>query len=606
MASNLVLGIIGHIDHGKSSFVKALNGFDGDSSALEKERGITMDLSYSNLVHKGLNIAFIDTPGHAKLLRHVIAGASGFDASVVLVDIKEGVKEQTREHLSVAAHLGISDVFVIISKVDLVQARERSQMIDAIKTDIRQLASSLGLNIASIHPFSIYEVGLKDDVLDAFVSYGKASLPKDTSGLFMMPINRAFEAKGSGTIAIGTIASGRVEKGANIMVYELGSMHKVKALQVHGQEVSSALRGERCAINLANISAKALKRGYMLGDRGFMRGFDTIDVEVDTGLINGASVRVYIGAKELSARVRVLSPSFATLTLSDVIFARYDEKILIIDGSDILPATVLAPIADPMKKRDKIELLTSLSKKDFKSAFALLAKAHWRGFGLRSSYQRFLLDANSALNIASSIEGLIVDKKELNVHTARAKEELVGKIAQIFAKNKNAIISNASLSSSLGNLSDTLINKALSTCKEMGIVEPLGSVYVGKNRGFKDARDFVKEEVHSLLRQDGLKPLAPQNMAATLQIDLALIKAALKELTSSHKVVKIAHNIYLDSKVTSSMLDTLRKEIDASGGVDYARARALFDTTRKYIIAYLEYLDRFSDIKNEGNVRKKK
>ena len=203
--SNIIIGTAGHIDHGKTALIKALNGFEGDSTNEEKQRGITIDLSFSNLSQGQRNIAFIDVPGHEKLVKNMIAGAFGFDYVMIVVSAAEGIKPQTVEHLEIINLLGLKEIIVVITKKDLVSTEE----LKLKKEQLLLFLDTFDFEIKFIHEVSIYEKESIEKLKNSLFSINNSI--KQEENFFRYYVDRVFSPKGIGTVVTGTILGKKIE-----------------------------------------------------------------------------------------------------------------------------------------------------------------------------------------------------------------------------------------------------------------------------------------------------------------------------------------------------------------------------------------------------------
>ena len=605
--NNLIVGTAGHIDHGKTSLIKALNGFDGDSLEEEKQRGMTIDLSFSNLQKANTNISFIDVPGHEKLIKNMIAGAFGFDATLLVVDAKEGIMPQTIEHLEILNLLDIKNIVVVVTKCDIATQEE---ILNTKNSILKTIKSYKNLRVFDILEFSIYNLDSIKALKETLFSLPK--MEKKENGVFRYYIDRSFTLKGIGSVVTGTILDGAIKKGDSLVVANIDQKVKVKNLQVHNKDVDIAYPSYRVAINLQ--TSKPLKRGYLLTKKGYFRGFDSIDVWIESILDNkikhNSNITFFIGSAQISGKVLLLEGSdstksgFAKIKFNQKVYSIFNEPFIIsYDGKIIGGGRVLNPINEPLKKKTLLELLKALKEKNYIEAFKILTKNHKRGFGLISSIQRFNLSHKEAINVAKSIDNIYLDKENLVIYPASILKELKGLIKNIYLKNQYALLSPKSLSLKLVWASENLIKEVLEELKEEDFLSFKNGVYRLKDIKIDNINKLVEDRIFNILKKDGITPTAPYNIYDTLDIDRKLGDSALKSLTSSKKVVRLTHNIFIETTNLVNLIDSLKDIIKKEGFIDIATFKKYYPISRKYQIAYLEYLDRFNDIKKENNKR---
>lgn len=604
-----IVGTAGHVDHGKTALITALTGFEGDSLEEEKRRGITINLSFSSMQNEVKNVAFIDVPGHEKLLKNMISGAFGFDASLVVVDTNEGIMPQTKEHLEILNLLHVKNIIVALTKKDLATPEIIEQRTYEITEHLKTLHN---LHLVEIIPVSIYEPStiqtLKDALFDLPVT------PKKSNGLFRYYVDRSFSIAGAGTVVTGTVLDGTIKVGEKLFAPELEKEFVIRNLQVHDHDVEAAYSSQRTAINLQNAQKTAFEKGALLCKKGFIRGFDCADVWIESigghDLKHNAKVILYVGTKQVEARIlfyeteESIERGFAKLQFNHKLFLVHDEPFIITaSGRTIGGGRVLNPINDPMKKKVKLELLKALDAKDFKSAFTLLVEMHKHGFGLISSNQRFGLNHDEAITIANEMSDVFVDEKGLVLYPISMKNELERIIQAIYAKNAYALLSANSLSLKLKWASVALVESVLQKLCDEGLLDLVDGIYKNAQIDIDNIEALIEDRLYDILLKAEFTPEAPYNIYDELDIDRKMGDNALKSLTRSKKIVRLEHNLFVTTLALSAMMAHLREIMRKENGVDIKAFKEHFDISRKYLVAYLDYLDNFDDVKKEGNRR---
>ena len=302
----MILGTAGHIDHGKTTLVRALTGIDTDRLPEEKRRGITIDLGFAALELAGVGqVGVVDVPGHERFVRNMVAGATGIDAVLLVVAADDGVMPQTLEHLDIVSLLGVTRGVVAITKCDRVDAA----VVDAARQEVRATLEGTALATAPVVAVSA-RTGEGLDVLRAALAQVLGEGREDrTGGLFRLPIDRAFVVGGFGTVVTGTIASGTIGEGDQVRLLPEGKLARVRGIQAHGKRAVSAQAGNRCALNLAGVEAAELRRGTMAVDPALAHAPSTIDAQVTLSRHarqapeNHRRVRFHSGTEETLARI---------------------------------------------------------------------------------------------------------------------------------------------------------------------------------------------------------------------------------------------------------------------------------------------------------------
>lgn len=614
--NDIIVGLCGHIDHGKTSLIRTINGFDGDRLQEEKERGITLDLSFSHLSTPARNIAFIDVPGHEKLVKQMIAGAYGIDVLLLVIAADDGIMPQTREHLAIADMLGISQCVCVLSKID----KATPTLITQRKAEIIELFSAHTITLVEIMPFALLDSQgaefTHNPYVDSLITLLQ-TLPKPKKrdyGMVVYYIDRAFSIAGAGCVVTGTLMSGEIAKSQELFVCELQKQVQVRNLQIHDKDATHATPSHRVALNLTHTNPHEIQRGFLLTQKGFVRGANLIDVQVrcfeGMEIRHNASYELYIGARHLPIKLNVLDEELGLCSLSakEPIFALFMQPFILREGNvSVCGGAVLNPINDPIKKKTKIPLLQALLHRDFLEAFKILARIHRHGFGVVSSTQRFGLSHQESSAILQNLQengAVFFDQKDLVAYPLSELEWLKNAILDIFLKNKHALLSAQSLQLKYKWASLRFLQSALDELVAQKFILQRDSLFLAKNNGISNIEEFLEQKIYTLLCEQGYAPLAPYNLYDSLEIDRKLGDKILKSLTKSQKVLRVAHNLFITTESMAKLTAMMREIIHTHGYIDIALFREKLPLSRKYLINYLEYLDNFSDIIKDGENRR--
>ena len=605
--SNIIIGTAGHIDHGKTALIKALNGFEGDSTNEEKQRGITIDLSFSNMSKGQQNIAFIDVPGHEKLVKNMIAGAFGFDYVMLVISANEGIKPQTIEHIEIINLLGLKEIIVVLTKKDLVNDEE----LELKKEEIIEFLKEFDFDIKFVSSVSIYDESSIEKLKTQLFSI-KNSI-KQEENFFRFYVDRVFSPKGVGTVVTGTVLGKKCELNEKIFICQKQKETKIKNIQVHNQNSLEANVSNRAALNLQNVNVNDIQKGDLITKKGYIRGFDGIDISFkclkNKKLNHNQKYTLFIGAKKIDVKVLLfdsitsLENGYATLKANENLYTVFGEKIILRSGNEtICGGVVLNPIIDPMKKNQKRRLLEALDKKEFTNAYKELLNAHKKGLGIISSTQRFALSHEEAIELANSMKDVFVDAKDLIIYPISTKDEVITFVKDIYTKNHYALLSNASINLRLKWASESFIQLALDELVEENFLVKDGALY--KNANIKE--DFVKDLENIFLerlKKEDIAPTAPYNIYDDLDIDRKLGDTILKSLTSKKQVIRLQHNLFIHFESLNKIVKAMKEIIKEDGYIEISNFKERFDLSRKYFITYLDYLDSYSDIKKVENRR---
>ncbi len=306
---HLTVGTAGHIDHGKSSLVRALTGIDPDRLKEEKARGITIELGFADLeIDEDRALSFVDVPGHERFVRHMVAGATGIDAVVLVVAADDGVRPQTREHLEICSLLDLRHGFVVLTKSDAVD----SDLLQVVELEVREFLRGSFLEDALILSASAKSGEGLDAVRGALVELFERVPQRSVTGVTRLPVDRSFVMRGFGPVVTGTLVSGVLREGDEIEVLPGGHRGRVRGLQVHRHKVPEARAGQRTAVNVQGIDHLELPRGAALTHAGVLQttrrilGRVRLLADAPDELRKGGPVRFHQGTSECDARMRVL------------------------------------------------------------------------------------------------------------------------------------------------------------------------------------------------------------------------------------------------------------------------------------------------------------
>ena len=280
----VILGTAGHIDHGKTSLIKALTGIDTDRLKEEKLRGITIELGFAHMdMPGGERLGIVDVPGHEKFVKHMVAGATGIDLVALVIAADEGVMPQTREHMEICELLRVKKGIAVLTKTDLVDDPDWLEM---VREDIFKFLKGTFLEGCEIVAVSAATgeglVDLKKSLAGLFAEVE----PKSPDGPFRLPVDRVFTMRGFGTVITGTSISGRLQVGDSVVIYPSGLKSKVRGIQVHGNDVQEVLPGQRTAVNLQGMERALIQRGDVLASAGALAPSHMVDIQLD--LLRGA------------------------------------------------------------------------------------------------------------------------------------------------------------------------------------------------------------------------------------------------------------------------------------------------------------------------------
>lgn len=333
---NIIVGTAGHIDHGKTTLIKALTGRNTDRWEEEQRRGITIDLGFTYFdLKNGDRVGIIDVPGHEKFINNMVAGVVGMDLVLLVVAADEGIMPQTREHMDILGLLGIKKSILVINKCDLVD----EEWLELVEEEIQEELEGTFLEGAPVVKVSAATGQGLDELTDTIQQLmSDEVVAKDTQTIPRLPIDRAFTLSGFGTIITGTLISGTITREDVLEMYPIGKECKIRNIQVHGQNQDKCYAGQRVAINLSNVKKKEIRRGCVLAPKNSMKNTDLLDVKLKVLedsmriLTNHERLHLYTGTSEILCRAILLDKEQIGPGEEGLVQLRLEEEIAVKRG----------------------------------------------------------------------------------------------------------------------------------------------------------------------------------------------------------------------------------------------------------------------------------
>ena len=333
---NIIVGTAGHIDHGKTTLIKALTGRNTDRWEEEQRRGITIDLGFTYFdLKNGDRVGIIDVPGHEKFINNMVAGVVGMDLVLLVVAADEGIMPQTREHMDILGLLGIKKSILVINKCDLVD----EEWLELVEEEIQEELEGTFLEGAQVVKVSAATGQGLDELTDTIQQLmSDEVVAKDTQTIPRLPIDRAFTLSGFGTIITGTLISGTITREDVLEMYPIGKECKIRNIQVHGQNQDKCYAGQRVAINLSNVKKKEIRRGCVLAPKNSMKNTDLLDVKLKVLedsmriLTNHERLHLYTGTSEILCRAVLLDKEQIGPGEEGLVQLRLEEEIAVKRG----------------------------------------------------------------------------------------------------------------------------------------------------------------------------------------------------------------------------------------------------------------------------------
>jgi selenocysteine-specific elongation factor len=629
----IILGTAGHIDHGKTSLIKAVTGTDTDRLKEEKERGITIELGFAALdLPSGQHLGIVDVPGHEKFVKNMVAGATGIDIVVMVIAADEGVMPQTREHMEICTLLGVQHGMVAVTKIDMVD----EEWLELALEDIQDFVKGTFLEDAPLAAVSS-TTGKGIPEFIAILDELAAKIPeRSPSDLFRLPIDRVFTMKGFGTVITGTLISGRAQVGDTIMIYPSGIRSKVRGIQVHNKSADEATAGMRTAINFQGLEKEAINRGEVLSKPEALVASYMVDVSLHylasnkKPIKNRTRVRFHTGTSEVLGNLILLDreelaageDTVAQLRLDTPVALVKDDRFVIRSYSPIYTiggGKVLNPI--PLKhkrfKPDAVEGLKALGHQAPEAIIAFHVEAS--GYqGISFSHLKMMTNLPDK-QLESVVQGLLsqktlilVDKENrIYIHQSgfeKLKHDIQGQLADFHKANplkpgmsKEELKTKFPplLTSKLFNLTLVQMVKAQEIAQEENIIR-LASHAVSLGGKHAD----VKDKILKTYLNAGLQPPYFKELAKSLDIDTKRAKDVLMHLISEGAIVKVKEELYFHASAINTLRQKLVKFLEAQGQITTPQFKEMTGVSRKYVIPLAEHFDSTSVTLRVGDVRK--
>jgi len=634
---SVIVGTAGHIDHGKTSLVKALTGIDADRLEEEKRRGITIDIGFAHLELKSekgedIRVGFVDVPGHERFVRNMLAGIGGINLVLLVIAADESIKPQTIEHFDICRLLSVRRGIAVLTKSDLVD----SETLEVVRMELEEFFRGSFLEKAPIVAVSS-KTGAGLDPLKRELARAAMEVPaNDENALPRLPIDRVFTMKGFGTVVTGTLLSGAIAKEDELEVFPSGKRVRVRGVQVHGGAADKATAGQRTALNLAGATTEELARGMTLASPGLLRASKTLDVSLSLlstakPLKNRSRVHLHAFTSETIAEVvlfgenqlRPGSDSYAQLRLEDPVLLlpgdrfilRQFSPVVTIGGGAVIDA---APLPRSRTRKLRPEAIIG-SLRELQSGAP--EQVLFRRIARRDSEGLPLTDALAETGwppakVAAAATGLVKASGEHKV--MRAGHVLVAQAAfestkkdllQVAARFHDANplvagISKGELNERLGLPADVFV-ATLDDLVRQKKVEVSGETVRVAGRGvvMKDEEAESKRTIENAFASAGLAVPALKEVLAGLPVDKVRAQKIVTLLLRDRVLVKLTDDLVFHRDALAELRRKLADFKTKSPKIDVPHFKELTGITRKYAIPLLEYLDREHVTRRVGDER---
>ncbi|HMG53926.1 MAG TPA: selenocysteine-specific translation elongation factor [Kofleriaceae bacterium] len=633
MAHPIVLGTAGHIDHGKTSLVRALTGIDTDRLPVEKARGITTELGFARLDLGDRRIAVVDVPGHERFVKSMVAGATGLDLVCLVIAADEGVMPQTREHLDICELLGVRRGLVALTKRDLVD----DEWLAMVTGDVAAQVAGTFLAEAPIVACSTRS-GDGLDALRAAIAAAVDQLPpREHTGVFRLPIDRVFTVKGFGTIVTGTVLGGEVGLGDELAALPGGLTARVRGIEVHGAAVERAVAGHRAAINLGGVAVDDLARGDLLAHPGRVAASHILDVELRY-LANapgplGARTKVLIhhGTAQVLATLGLVDRS--ELAPGDTALAQLriaaTEPIAALPGDRFIArgfvasashgttigggrvVRVLAPRARKGSAHGDTVARLAAARQDQRLALDVKTAA-FAGLGLADLVRRTGMPADVLAPVLATLvaggELLVIGAGD-HAHYlhATAVAELEARITKAVAAAPEGVLREelrTQLPSALPARGYDAILAGLE--RKAAIASEGDRVRKASAAGRATALTPAETVLADRFRGWALEPPRPKDLPGELGLAEPQVKAMLDRLIAGKHLIRVKPDLFVHTDAIAALRGKLIAFLDAHKTIDAQQWKELTGASRKFTIPLAEYFDGEKLTLRVGEVRRRR
>lgn len=617
---HVIIGTAGHVDHGKTQLIRALTGIETDRLQEEKKRGISIDLGYAYLtLPSGQRAGIVDVPGHERFIKNMLAGVSGIDLVLLVVAADEGIMPQTKEHFDILELLQVNNGIVVVTKTDLVD----EEWLELVVEEIKDFLSGTSLENAPVIPVSSVTGAGMERLLQTIDNMVQNLSPRHAEGKARLPVDRIFSVQGFGTVVTGTLVAGNLSVGDEVVIMPVQINSRVRGLQVHGDQMQSAQAGQRVAVNLAGVELSDIKRGYVVASPGILSPTYRLDVKLQ--LLNSVSkplkhrtrVRLHLGTDEILGRVILLdreeltpgNEAYVQLQLEEVTVASKGDRFVIRSYSPMrtIGGGVVIDSAPPKHKRYNEKVIQILTTKEKGTPEEIL--------------EQYINNKKIPVTIDQVTEELKLSLQDIEL--AADKLLAAGRIKAITNEERPMLVGVKLYQRWVSDIHKLLEDFHLKYPLREGM--PKEEL---RSRLFSYQSNKQFQNVLLQLQQDGLINLFPQTIAApgfsatakgkTLEIanNIEQIlkvnqtqppswKDVINEvgltpemgveyqgyLLRTGKIVKVTEDLFFHSDSIKIIQEKIINHIKLKGSITVSEARDLLNTSRKYALPLMEYLD---------------
>ncbi len=629
----IVLGTAGHIDHGKTSLIKAMTGINTDRLKEEQARGITIELGFASMMlSDGQLVGIVDVPGHEKFVKTMVAGASGIDVVLMIIAADEGIMPQTREHLEICSLLGIRYGLIVMTKIDLVDQEWK----ELVQEDIREFVRGTFLENAPIVPVSSATGDGIPEMVQVLEEVCRDVPERSPSSIFRLPVDRVFTMKGFGTVITGTLISGQVHLGELVMLYPSRITSKVRGIQVHNSSVETARSGMRTAVNFQGLDKASVNRGDILSSPNALFPSYMVDVSFSylssnrRALKNRTRIRFHTGTSEILGNLILLDREEVQPGDTVVAQARLDTPVAVIKDDRYVIRSyspvrtiggggVLNPIP-PKHKRFRTDIVEGLVNLPVMSPEEMVSY-RVREYGNRgvSFAQLRIMTSIPDKKLETGIQNLLSRKEILmtdrenrmylhSEHFNGLMQEMIQLLEQFHRGNPlKPGMSKEELKSRLpGEISPRLFQLLISDLgRNQKIVLEENIIRLATHVISLGAdQSGIREKILRIYLESGLTPPYFKEFCKNESLDPSRAKEVLMLLVDEGQMVRIKDDLFFHSRPISAIRQELVAFLNKNGEITTPQFKELTGISRKYLIPLIEYFDSKNVTIRVGDIRK--
>ncbi len=613
---DIVVGMAGHIDHGKTTVVKYLTGVDTDTLPEEKSRGMTINLGFTQIkFDDGSRVGLIDVPGHEKFIKNMSAGVSGVDYLLMVIACDDGIMPQTEEHFQILKLFGVKKGMILLTKRDLVDEKRYEE----VKKQCREYFKGSFLENSPLLPLSITDIESYNTLKNLLKEELKKIDLEERERYFRMDIDRVFSVKGFGCVVTGTVKSGKISVGDTLTIYPQNKMVKVKGLESHGEKKDSIGTGNRCAINLAGIESSEIKRGDIIG-KSILTG-DRIEckltlLENSPKIKNNYRIRLNIGTDEIIGRVKIYEKNcilagesaFVQIDLEEVLGGVLKERGIVRNYSPISTIGGIE-LLDFSKKEfnrkdtKQIELLKVLSQEDNEKKVEELIKIDRELEYIFSLFGEEI----SLKNLIEAKKIFLLDKKYIHRDVLLEKISIiVDELEKFYSENRlvRGILKSQIKERYFKNYSLKDYNKFfdLDLVKEkITVVDELVALKEFKIRLNKEEKN-MKEEIFSYYKEQKFN-LKPYSHYLEVTKDKNLFEQVHRYMVEEGFIQYLEEEYYILNGYLKESTKLITNFLEKNGKIQVKEAKEVLNNSRDSSILILRKLDTLKVTKNIDGVR---